>query len=114
MESLPATAAPMARRTRRVIELLQLLGHAAGGRPGEMLAERLAIPASDNTILRHLKRRAAARALASVRVAGVDDWSWRKGWTYGTIVVDLERREVVDVIAKRSAETTANWFAQTP
>jgi transposase len=79
-----------------------------------MLAARLAIPASDNTILRQLKRRAATRAKAPVRVAGIDDWSWRKGWTYGTIIVDLERREVVDVIAERSMETAADWFARHP
>jgi transposase len=82
--------------------------------PGRDAGGRLSIPASDNTILRHLKRRAAARATAPVRVAGVDDWSWRKGWTYGTIVVDLERREVVEVIEERSAETTADWFARHP
>jgi transposase len=114
VERLPALAAPVARRTHRVIELLQLLGHTAGGRPGEMLAARLAIPASDNTILRQLKRRAATRAKAPVRVAGIDDWSWRKGWKYGTIIVDLERREVVDVIAERSMEAAADWFARHP
>ncbi len=114
MERLPTTAAPVARRTRRVVELLQLLGHTAGARPGELLAARLAIPASDNTILRQLKRRAAARTTAPVRVAGIDDWSWRKGWTYGTVIVDLERREVVDVIAERSAEATADWFRRHP
>ena len=92
MERLPDTAAPAARRTRRVAELLRLLGHTAGGRPGKLLAARLAVPASDNTILRHLKRHAAARVSAPVRVAGIDDWSWRKGWAYGTVVVDLERR----------------------
>ena len=35
--------------------------------------------------------------MAAVHVAGVDDWAWRKGSNYGTIIVDLERREVVDV-----------------
>jgi transposase len=114
VERLPAIAAPVARRTHRVIELLQLLGHTAGGRPGEMLAARLAIPASDNTILRRLKRRAATRAKAPVRVAGIDDWSWRRGWTYGTIIVDLERREVVDVISERSMEATADWLGRHP
>ena len=57
------------------------------------------MPTSDDTILRHLKRQARARnANASARVVGIDDWAWRKGSTYGTIVVDLERREVVDVL----------------
>ena len=114
VEHLPDTAAPAARRTRRVAELLRLLGHTAGGRPGRLLAARLAVPASDNTILRHLKRHAATRVSAPVRVAGIDDWSWRKGWAYGTVIVDLERREVVDVIAERSAETTADWFSRHP
>ena len=43
-------------------------------------------------------------------MAGIDDWAWRKGANYGTIIVDLERRAVVDVLADRSAATTASWF----
>ena len=77
------------------------------GRPGA--------PVSDDTILRHLKRRVADRnATTPVRVAGIDDWSWRKGSTYGAIVVDLERREVVDVLPDRSAAATANWLRGRP
>jgi hypothetical protein len=58
---------------------LQLLGHAAGGRPGEMLAAHLVIPDNVGTILRQLKRRTATRANAPMRVVGVDDWSWHEG-----------------------------------
>ena len=47
-------------------------------------------------------------------MAGVDDWAWRKGHNYGTIVVDLERRQVVDLLADRSAATTASWFKNHP
>jgi transposase len=43
-------------------------------------------------------------------VVGIDDWSWRKGTTYGTILVDLERREVLDVLADRSADVTSHWL----
>lgn len=76
---------------------------------------RLGAPVSDDTILRHLKRRVADRnATTPVRVAGIDDWSWRKGSTYGAIVVDLERREVVDVLPDRSAAATANWLRGRP
>ena len=74
---------------------------------------RLGLPQSDDTILRNLKRYAAdRRAGATVRVVGIDDWSWRKGSSYGTIIVDLERREVVDVLSDRSAEATARWLSQ--
>ena len=69
---------------------------------------RLGLPQSDET-KRHAPDR---RAGATVRVVGIDDWSWRKGSSYGTIIVDLERREVVDVLSDRSAEATARWLSQ--
>jgi transposase len=51
---------------------------------------------------------------AVIRVAGVDDWAWRKGTTYGTIIVDLERQQVVDLLPDRSAVSTANWLNAHP
>jgi len=75
----------------------------------------LGAPVSDDTILRHLKRRVADRhATTPVRVAGIDDWSWRKGSTYGAIVVDLERREVVDVLQDRSAAGDGQLAERSP
>ncbi|AFL50525.1 transposase IS204/IS1001/IS1096/IS1165 family protein [Sinorhizobium fredii USDA 257] len=86
-------ASPYARRTRRVSEIVGLLGHSAGGRPGERLMRRLGMPVSDDTILRQLKRDAALVSCdATIRVVGIDDWSWRRSWRYGTMIVDLERR----------------------
>ena len=77
--------------------------------------KRLGMPVSDDTILRHLKRQVARlSAKTTVRVAGIDDWSWRKGRTYGTIIVDLERREVVDVLQDRTTAGTAEWLGQHP
>ena len=64
--------------------------------------KRIGMPASDDIILRHLKRLAKARnAEASARVVGLDDWAWRKGSTYGTIIVDLERHQVTDLLPDR-------------
>ena len=112
---LPEIAAPLARRTTRAAELVYLFGHGVGGRPGERLLKRIGMPTSDDTILRHLKRRAKAnRAATNIRVVGVDDWAWRKGSTYGTIIVDLERREVIDLLPDRSAGATADWLKRHP
>ena len=75
-DQLPEIVCPHARRTQRIAELVHLIGHGTGGRPGERLMKRLGMPVSDDTILRHLKRQVARlRAKTTVRVAGIDDQS---------------------------------------
>ncbi|WP_372922341.1 transposase, partial [Roseovarius sp.] len=64
---------------------------------------------SDDTVLRQLKKRAQGTA-APPTVIGIDDWSWRKSQTYGTIIVDLERRVVIDVLEDRDVVTCTNWL----
>jgi transposase len=63
--------------------------------------------------LRQLKRD-AADDVPPARIIGLDDWSWRKTSRYGTIVVDLERRSVVDILEDRSVESVANWMRTNP
>jgi transposase len=90
------------------VESISILGACA-----EMA--RLGMPVSDTTILRSVKSRGGAQAnRALVYVAGIDEWAWRKGMNYGTIIVDLERRQVVDPLGDRSAATTADWFKRHP
>jgi transposase len=70
---------------------------------------------SHTTILRRLKQHAGAKLKrAGIRVVGIDEWAWRKGTKFGTIVVDLERRRVVDLLADRRADRMADWFRQHP
>lgn len=92
-ERMPAAVvAPFAQRTRRVTDLVRLIGHSAGGRPAERLMQRFGLSVSDDTILRDLKQAAKdCRSQPSPRVIGIDDWAWRRGQSYGTILVDLER-----------------------
>jgi transposase len=77
---------------------------------------RLGMPMSGTAILRLVKKRQGATQSqrAVVRVAGIDEWAWRKGMTYGTIIVDLECHQVVDVLPDRSAATAADWFKRHP
>jgi hypothetical protein len=106
-EPLGSVAERFARRTNRVQELARLVGHAAGGLPAERLMARLGLPQSDDTILRHLKHHMAAQGRGeNARIIGIDDWAWRKGSTYGTIIVDLSQRRVLDIMQNRSAATT--------
>ena len=89
----------------RASELARLLGHVTGGRPAERLLHRLGIPQSDDTVVRIVNRGAASRNKPALRVAGMDDWSWHQGRSYGTIVVDLERRQDRFHLLKNLRET---------
>jgi transposase len=40
---------------------------------------------------------------------GIDDWSQIKRSSYGTILIDLERRRVIDVLEDRSADTVCQF-----
>jgi transposase len=112
-ERLPQLAARFGRRTTRLAEIVRLFGHSAGGRPSERLMSRLGMPVSDTTILRGTKKSGRLEmGLTPVRVVGVDEWAWRKGFNYGTIMVNLEQRQVVGLLADRSASSSAAWFKE--
>ncbi len=71
------------------------------------------MPVSGDTVLRLIRRRAIASSPAP-RVVGIDDWAWRRGQSYATIVCDLERRRVIDLRPGRSAAPVRDWLAAHP
>ncbi|WP_425484167.1 ISL3 family transposase [Allomesorhizobium camelthorni] len=112
-ERLPETVQPKARRTVRLGESQLAIGFAVGGEPGSRLSDRLAMPASGDTLLRMI-RAAGFEPPQAPRVVGIDDWAWRKGQRYGTIICDLERNRVLDLLPDRSADTVASWLEHHP
>ncbi len=112
-ERLPTVAPPHAQRTPRLAVIVLVFGVAVGGAPGARLLADLGIAVSGDT----LRRAVGAAALPDAdtpRVLGVDDWSLKKGRTYGTILVDLEAHRPVDLLPDRSAASLETWLRAHP
>lgn len=100
---------PYQRATNRLLTSLYHIAQVAGGQAGARLANKLAMPASGSTLLRIIRRHPEI-SCDEPRVLGVDDWAMRKRRRYGTILVDLEKRHVVDLLPDRTAATLTAWL----
>jgi transposase len=112
-ERFPELVPTYGRRTLTQQAWLQDLGCTGGGSAGARLARRCGIEASRDTVLRLVRAMPMPEA-TTPRVLGVDDWAKRRGCSYGTILVDEERRRPIGLLADRTAETLATWLQAHP
>jgi hypothetical protein len=112
-EHLPELVAAYARNTTRLVTVLQAIGVALGGATGARLAARLRLLTSAAALLR-LVRAAPVPHTPALQVVGVDEWAWRRGHRYGTILVNLADHRVGDLWPDCAAPTVAAWLAEHP
>lgn len=109
----PGLTGPHARRTARLQGLIRHLALALGGRAAQARGQQLMLTVSKDTFLWSLCPPDDG-SMAAARVIGIDDWAWRKGQRYGTLICDLERRRVIDLLPDREPARVEAWLRAHP
>ncbi len=112
-ERLTPFVEPWARMTSRLSQTIEAIGLATGGELGSRFAPRLGVVTSPTTILRRTMSLPAQRSEQVSRL-GIDDWSFRRGRQFGTILVNLATHEIIDLLPDRETETAQSWMQEHP
>lgn len=112
-ERLTPFVEPWARVTRRLYQIVQVLGLATGGRLGVRVTDRLGIQTCRTTILRRIMA-LPTLPVEHVSELGIDDFSFRRGRKFGTILVDMQSHQTIDLLPDRKKETAAAWMSAHP
>lgn len=113
VEQVPELVERYARRTRRLRSDLESIGLVLGGRPGSRLCRRQNKPTSRTTLLR-LVRALPEPPAETPRELGVDEFAFRRGRRYGTILVDADSHDVIDLLEDPSADALVSWLTDHP
>jgi transposase len=112
-ERLPTFVEPWAQVTKRLFEAVQAVGFATSGELGTRLADRIGVHSSPTTMLRRMMALSSPSS-CQVSLLGIDDWSFRRGRKFGTLLVDLATHRVLDLLPDRNVESAAAWMREHP
>ncbi len=108
-ERLAPFVEPWARVTTRLYQSVQTIGFATGGMLGARLADRLGIQTCPIAILRRMMA-LPTEPVEQVIELGIDDFAFRRGRKFGSILVDMQSHKVIDLLPDRKAETAKAWM----
>ncbi|RIK25855.1 MAG: ISL3 family transposase [Chloroflexi bacterium] len=101
------------RRTQRLLMSLTHIALALAGAAGARLADKLAMTVSASTLLR-LLHHLEVPPVVTPRIIGIDEWAFRKGEHYGTLIIDQERRKPIALLPERDGERVKQWLEKQP
>ena len=74
------------------------------------VSQLLGINISGDTLIRMIIQRANKMEPVKTDMIGVDDWAYKKGSTYGTIIVDGRAHKPIDVLDGRDGASLKEWL----
>lgn len=104
---------PYKRTSDRLREKLLKIVLLTGGNAGEKLCKTLNISVSSSTLIRLIHKQELKEPVSS-EALGIDDWAFKKVINYGTAIVDLKQRRIIDLLPDREASTVENWLKSRP
>jgi hypothetical protein len=110
---LPQVTSPHGRFTFGLRQFLGQLGQQQGGASAACSATLMGMQVTARAILRFMHI-LPLPPIAPPRIIGLDDWAWKRGQRYGAVVVDLERKKPIALLAGRSQEAVAGWLKHSP
>jgi transposase len=111
-EPFPEVLRRYARQTQRLHKVLLELAFSSCAEAAARVSKLLGYITSPDTLIRHQRREQITTPMP--QVLGVDEFALRRGCTYGTILIDLERRQPVDILDGKQAEPLAQWLREHP
>lgn len=112
-ERLGDLVAAYQRRSLRLVEVMRWLSLRVSAEDGQWILQQVCVPTSPDTLLGEARKSTRNDGTESkVRVVGIDDFAFRKGKTYGTVVVNLETHAPITLLPDREVATVRDWLAQ--
>lgn len=113
-ERIEEVAARSARMTQRLTLAVQNTALEVGASPGQRIGRVWGVHRSRTTSLRVMRRMTPFQPPTTIKRIGVDDFAFKRGAFYGTLIIDLETGKPIEVLRDRTATTLVAWLQQHP